>query len=162
MLLSHSRRFVSHSGSVRTSHLNLLRPATNSSFPEYQGYLSNCQARSWAHCTSSSSSCRSRARRAVTIRMVTAAVSDPGTAAAAAAGPASWIRPYSPGPLTEAEFEQYWQQGYVVKQGLLTQQEVDPCLEAIERCVARTPCPLHHHLTLTSINPHCHWQVCGM
>jgi len=48
--------------------------------------------------------------------------------------PASWRRPYTPGPLTEAEFEHYWEQGYVIKQGLLTQDDIKPCLAAIERC----------------------------
>lgn len=56
------------------------------------------------------------------------------TSAGAASVPASWMRPYTPGPLTEAEFEHYWEQGYVIKQGLLTQDDINPCLEAIERC----------------------------
>lgn len=55
-----------------------------------------------------------------------------------AAGPSliqQWRRPYSPGPLSEAEFEQYWEQGWVVKRGLLdTQTDLAPCLTAIERC----------------------------
>lgn len=65
---------------------------------------------------------------------VTRAPSSSSAAAAAASRPpASWRRPYSPGPLTEAEFEQYWDQGYVIKRGLLTQDDINPCLQAIDR-----------------------------
>lgn len=63
------------------------------------------------------------------------------TAAASGHGPAFWRRPYSPGPLTEAEFEQYWDQGYVIKRGLLTQDDIQPCLKAIERCVRHPGVP---------------------
>jgi len=74
---------------------------------------------------------------------VTRAPSSSSAAAAAAASrpPASWRRPYSPGPLTEAEFEQYWDQGYVIKRGLLTQDDINPCLQAIDRWDDRTPPP---------------------
>jgi hypothetical protein len=50
----------------------------------------------------------------------------------------TWRRPYSSGPLTEAEFEQYWSQGYVVKQGCLQQQDLQPSLDAIDRLVLRS------------------------
>lgn len=59
--------------------------------------------------------------------------------------PASWRRPYSPGPLTETEFEQYWEQGYVIKRGLLTQDDIDPCLRAIERWASCTFYALRTH-----------------
>jgi hypothetical protein len=49
--------------------------------------------------------------------------------------PAAWRRPYSAGPLTPAEFEAYWTDGYVVKRGLLrAADDLAPCLAAIERC----------------------------
>lgn len=54
-------------------------------------------------------------------------------AGAQAAGVSGWRRPYTPGPLTEAEFKQYWDQGHVIKQGLLTQDDLNPCYAAIER-----------------------------
>lgn len=57
----------------------------------------------------------------------------PAAAAASSRPPASWRRPYSPGPLTEAEFEAYWEDGFVIKRGLLSQEDIDPCLAAIER-----------------------------
>lgn len=44
-----------------------------------------------------------------------------------------WRRSYSPGPLTEQEFNQYWDDGFVIKRGLLSQQhDIEPCLKAIE------------------------------
>ncbi len=66
-------------------------------------------------------------------------MSSPVAAEAAAAIVTGWRRPYSPGPLTEAEFEQYWQQGYVIKRGLLAQDDITPCLAAIERWDCTTP-----------------------
>jgi hypothetical protein len=44
-----------------------------------------------------------------------------------------WRRPYTAGPLTAAEFEQYWSLGYVVKHACLQQQDLQPSLEAIDR-----------------------------
>lgn len=46
-----------------------------------------------------------------------------------------WRRPYTAGPLTEDEFEQYWNHGYVVKQGCLQQHDLQPSLDAIDRYV---------------------------
>eukprot|EP00878_Enallax_costatus_P033667 GHUV01037211.1.p1 GENE.GHUV01037211.1~~GHUV01037211.1.p1 ORF type:complete len:250 (+),score=60.86 GHUV01037211.1:258-1007(+) len=47
-----------------------------------------------------------------------------------------WRRPYSPGPLTEHEFNQYWEDGFVIKRGLLSKQhDIEPCLRAIEDIV---------------------------
>jgi hypothetical protein len=44
-----------------------------------------------------------------------------------------WRRPYTAGPLTAEEFEQYWSHGYVVKRACLQQQDLQPSLEAIDR-----------------------------
>lgn len=45
----------------------------------------------------------------------------------------NWRRPYSPGPLTEQEFDQYWTDGFVIKHGVLSlEQDIQPCLKAIE------------------------------
>lgn len=83
----------------------------------------------------------SKLHRQSTIEVATAAASrdmSSAEAAAAAAVVSGWRRPYSPGPLTEAECEQYWEQGYVIKRGLLTQDDINPCLAAIERWGCRT------------------------
>lgn len=47
-----------------------------------------------------------------------------------------WQRPYSPGPLTEQEFEQYWTDGFVIKKGVLhKEKDIQPCLEAVAEYV---------------------------
>uniref|UniRef100_A0A383WF13 Fe2OG dioxygenase domain-containing protein n=1 Tax=Tetradesmus obliquus TaxID=3088 RepID=A0A383WF13_TETOB len=46
-----------------------------------------------------------------------------------------WRRPYTAGPLTADEAEQYWSHGYVVKQGCLQMQDLQPSLEVIARRV---------------------------
>jgi hypothetical protein len=74
----------------------------------------------------------------VILTTLAAAACDMSGTEAAAAVVSGWCRPYSPGPLTEAEYEQYWQQGYIIKRGLLTQDDINPCLAAIERWVFRT------------------------
>lgn len=52
--------------------------------------------------------------------------------------PADWRRPYTPGPLTPEECEQYWQDGYVIKKGLLTGADLTQALQAIDRWEALT------------------------
>jgi hypothetical protein len=60
---------------------------------------------------------------------------DATSSAAGADVLASWRRPYTPGPLTEAEFEAYWRDGFIIKRGLLSYADLAPCLTAIERRV---------------------------
>ncbi|KAL4450112.1 hypothetical protein ABPG77_010781 [Micractinium sp. CCAP 211/92] len=66
----------------------------------------------------------------------------PSAGAAAAAPPAptapapdGWVRPWTPGLLSPEELEQYWQDGFVVKHGVFTPQELQPVMEAIDRMV---------------------------
>lgn len=47
--------------------------------------------------------------------------------------PADWRRPYTPGPLTPEECEQYWQDGYIIKKGLLKVADLRQALQAIDR-----------------------------
>ena len=48
---------------------------------------------------------------------------------------ASWVRPYTPGPLTEAELSQYQQWGYCIKRGVLSEADLQPAMQAVERQV---------------------------
>ncbi len=64
----------------------------------------------------------------------------PSAGAAAAAPPApiapapdGWVRPWTPGLLSPEELEQYWQDGFVIKHGVFTPQELQPVMEAIDR-----------------------------
>lgn len=43
-----------------------------------------------------------------------------------------WPRPYSPGPLTEQEVKAFWEDGFVIKHGVLQPQDLQPVLGAIE------------------------------
>ena len=47
----------------------------------------------------------------------------------------SWLRPYTPGPLTEAELQQYQQWGYCIKRNVLSDDELLPAMKAVERQV---------------------------
>jgi hypothetical protein len=46
-----------------------------------------------------------------------------------------WRRPYQAGPLTEDEMEQFWTDGYVLKEGILGDSVLDPCIESINALV---------------------------
>jgi hypothetical protein len=48
-----------------------------------------------------------------------------------APGVAAWRVSYTTGPLTKEELEQYWTQGYVVKHGLLSPEELQPARDAL-------------------------------
>ncbi len=45
---------------------------------------------------------------------------------------AAWQRPYTPGPFTEAEYEQFFKEGYVIKRGLLGAAELQPAIDSIQ------------------------------
>lgn len=45
----------------------------------------------------------------------------------------SWERPYTEGLLTREELDHYWREGYVVKKDVLTKEQLEPVIEAINR-----------------------------
>ncbi|KAK9903937.1 hypothetical protein WJX75_000915 [Coccomyxa subellipsoidea] len=47
----------------------------------------------------------------------------------------SWRRPYTEGVLTEEELQQYWEEGFVVKEGLLPKEQLENVKNAIKRSV---------------------------
>jgi hypothetical protein len=48
---------------------------------------------------------------------------------------ASWQRDYTPGPLTQDEFYQFFEDGFVLKHGILKQDQLEPVIHSIERVV---------------------------
>ena len=46
-----------------------------------------------------------------------------------------WIIPYTPGILTEKELEQFFSEGYVIKHGLFSKDELQPAISEIETLV---------------------------
>ena len=52
-----------------------------------------------------------------------------------AARVAAWRRPHTPGPLGAAELEQFWTQGWVLKDDLLSHGDLQPSIEAIDGIV---------------------------
>ena len=44
----------------------------------------------------------------------------------------SWLRPYTAGPLTEAELAQYQQWGYCIKRNVLSEEDLLPAMRAVE------------------------------
>lgn len=46
----------------------------------------------------------------------------------------SWRRPYTEGVLTEEELQQYWEEGFVIKEGLLPKEQLENVKNAINRC----------------------------
>jgi len=47
----------------------------------------------------------------------------------------SWLQPYTAGPLSESELQQYQQWGYCIKRGVLTADELRPAMDAVEKQV---------------------------
>lgn len=48
---------------------------------------------------------------------------------------AQWIRPYSPGPLTQEELRQLYEYGYVIKHNLFDKDRLVPVVQAVEKQV---------------------------
>jgi hypothetical protein len=48
---------------------------------------------------------------------------------------ASWQRDYTPGPLTQEEFFQFFEDGFVIKQNLLKRDQLETTIHGIERVV---------------------------
>jgi hypothetical protein len=48
---------------------------------------------------------------------------------------AAWRREYTPGPLTEEEFHQFFEDGFVLKRDLFQKDELQPVIDGIERVV---------------------------
>jgi hypothetical protein len=48
---------------------------------------------------------------------------------------ASWQRDYTPGPLTQDEFNQFFEDGFVIKHGLLKRDQLESVIHGIERVV---------------------------
>lgn len=48
---------------------------------------------------------------------------------------AAWRREYTPGPLTEDEFNQFFEAGFVIKKNLLQREQLDPVIKSIEGVV---------------------------
>jgi hypothetical protein len=48
---------------------------------------------------------------------------------------ASWQRDYTPGPLTQEEFDQFFEDGFVIKQNLLKQDQLETTIHGIEHVV---------------------------
>ena len=46
-----------------------------------------------------------------------------------------WIIPYTPGILTEKELDQFFSEGYVIKHGLFSKEELQPAIADIEKLV---------------------------
>jgi len=47
----------------------------------------------------------------------------------------SWQRDYTPGPLTQDEFYQFFEDGFVIKHNLLKQDQLEATIHGIERAV---------------------------
>jgi len=47
----------------------------------------------------------------------------------------AWRRPYTPGPLTEQEFGQFWTNGFVLKHKLFVPQELSPVCKSVDHLV---------------------------
>ena len=47
----------------------------------------------------------------------------------------SWLRPYSPGPLSEQELQQFQQWGYCIIHSVLSESDLRPAMQAVERQV---------------------------
>lgn len=62
-----------------------------------------------------------------------AARSAPPPAPTTAPAPEGWVRSWTPGLLSPEELEQYWRDGFVVKHGVFTPQELRPVMDAIDR-----------------------------
>ena len=56
---------------------------------------------------------------------------------------ASWLRPHTPGPLSEAELQQYQQWGYCIKRGVLSDEDLQPAMRAVEAQVDQVAHELH-------------------
>lgn len=48
---------------------------------------------------------------------------------------AAWQPAYTPGPLTEKEFEQFFHDGFVIKHQLIEQEQLQSVIEGVERVV---------------------------
>ena len=48
---------------------------------------------------------------------------------------ASWQREYTPGPLTEEEFYQFFEDGFLIKYNLFQPEQLKPVTDSIERVV---------------------------
>lgn len=48
---------------------------------------------------------------------------------------ATWERPFTPGPLTENEYEQFFHDGFVVKNNILPEQQLKDVISGIEKAV---------------------------
>jgi hypothetical protein len=48
---------------------------------------------------------------------------------------ASWQRDYTPGPLTQDEFYQFFEDGFVIKHGLLKRDQLESVIHGLERVV---------------------------
>lgn len=44
---------------------------------------------------------------------------------------AAWVRPYTPGPLSEEQLRQYWVEGYTIARGLLKPEDLQPAIDAV-------------------------------
>lgn len=47
----------------------------------------------------------------------------------------NWIRPHTPGPLTEQELDQFFSEGYLIKHGVFSKEELQPSISDIELSV---------------------------
>jgi hypothetical protein len=47
----------------------------------------------------------------------------------------SWQRDYTPGPLTQDEFYQFFEDGFVIKHGLLKRDQLESVIHGLERVV---------------------------
>ena len=48
---------------------------------------------------------------------------------------AAWQRPYTSGPLTEDEYEQFFQDGFVIKHNILTEEQLQGAIAGIAKAV---------------------------
>ena len=56
---------------------------------------------------------------------------------------ASWQREYTPGPLTEDEFYQFFEDGFVIKHDLLKREQLETATQSIEGIVEELAQELH-------------------
>jgi len=56
---------------------------------------------------------------------------------------AAWVRPYTPGPLSEAQVTQFFTEGFTVSRGLLSRAELDPARAAVGGLVDAAARRLH-------------------
>lgn len=69
----------------------------------------------------------------------------------------SWQRGYTPGPLTEEEFYQFFQDGFVIKNNLFQPEQLKPVVDSIGRVVDDLAQELYQGVRSSSFFKNVYW-----